>query len=273
MPEKLFEFGRRFADIYLNQRLPQAAAALSYYFTMTIFPLLVVLYTLLGNNYEDAMRLLSVADKFLAADTAEYIRQFIQYVALHNSKTMMIAGVSVLITTASSAVRALTKTIGIMQGGARYYGLKAIPFSVIFSFIFTAVIYLSMLILLTGRTFFNSMIELMPFLEGYLPWNYIRFFVLGIIVFAMFWIVYSFSRRIGEHYMTVPGAALATVGMIAVSLSFSVFLSASARYPLIYGSIASVILLMFWLYASSLVLYCGAAFNIVLRDMKAEAEE
>ena len=64
-----------------------------------------------------------------------------------------------------------------------------------------------------------------------------------------------------------------SLGMVAVSIGFSVFISASQRYPLIYGSIASLILLMFWLYVSSLVVYCGAALNIVLRDMKADTEE
>ena len=272
MSGKLIEFGRRFADIFTEQRLTQAAAALSYYFTMTIFPLIIVLYTLLGNSYENAMRAVAMAQNFLAADTVNSIRQFLAYVAVHNNMAMMLAGVFVLITTASSTVRSLTRTIGNMQGGARYYGLKSIPLSVIFSFIYTAVIYVSMLILLTGRTFFNFLSKYLPFIKAYHPWNYIRFLVLTVIVFAMFWIVYSFSRRKGEHYSTLPGAVLATVGMIAVSLSFSVFLSASERYPLIYGSIASIILLMFWLYVSSLVLYCGAAFNIVLRDMKAEME-
>ena len=37
---------------------------------------------------------------------------------------------------------------------------------------------------------------------------------------------------------------------------------------MVYGSLASLILLMLWLYFCSLVIYCGAAFNIVLRDMK-----
>ena len=71
-------------------------------------------------------------------------------------------------------------------------------------------------------------------------------------------------------YDTFPGAILATLAMVAVSYVFSAFIGASVKYPMVYGSLASLILLMMWLYFCSLVIYCGAAFNIVLRDMKRE---
>ena len=74
----------------------------------------------------------------------------------------------------------------------------------------------------------------------------------------------------GEAYDTFPGAILATLAMVAVNFVFSEFIGASVRYPMVYGSLASLILLMMWLYFCSLVIYCGAAFNIVLRDMKRE---
>lgn len=268
---KPLDFGRRFAKIYISQRLSQAAAALSYYFTMTLFPLLIVLYTLLGNSYEKAMRAVSLAEKLMAADTANSIREFLAYIAVHNSGAMMIAGITMLATTASAAVRSLSATIGNMQGGARFYGIKSFPFSIIFSLAFTIAIYVSMLIMLTGREFIRGLNSLLPFVDISHSWNYLRFIVLAGIVFVLFWIAYAFSKRKTDTYNTFPGAFFATLGMVAVSIGFSVFLSASQRYPLIYGSIASLILLMFWLYVSSLVVYCGAALNIVLRDMKADA--
>ena len=49
------------------------------------------------------------------------------------------------------------------------------------------------------------------------------------------------------------------------------FIAASAKYPLVYGSIASVILLIFWLYLCSLMLIMGMVLNIVLRDREEKA--
>ena len=49
-----------------------------------------------------------------------------------------------------------------------------------------------------------------------------------------------------------------------MTLVFSNFIGVSTRYPLVYGSLASVILLMFWLFLICQIIYLGAALNIVL---------
>ena len=46
-----------------------------------------------------------------------------------------------------------------------------------------------------------------------------------------------------------------------MSWLFSGFIAASSRYPLVYGSLASMILLMFWLFLCSQLIYLGAALN------------
>ena len=57
---------------------------------------------------------------------------------------------------------------------------------------------------------------------------------------------------------------------MGVSVAFSAFIGASARYPLVYGSLASVILLMLWLYTCCMMIFCGAALNVALRDQHRE---
>ena len=70
------------------------------------------------------------------------------------------------------------------------------------------------------------------------------------------------------YYPTWPGALVGTVGSVGMSMLFSVFLSASTRYSLVYGSLASMILLMLWLYFFCQILYVAAAFNIALLDIR-----
>ena len=54
--------------------------------------------------------------------------------------------------------------------------------------------------------------------------------------------------------------------LVAVSMAFSTFIGASTKYPLVYGSLSAVILLMLWLYTCCMVILCGAAFNVARRD-------
>ena len=53
-----------------------------------------------------------------------------------------------------------------------------------------------------------------------------------------------------------------------MSLIFSGFIAVSTRYSLVYGSLASVILLMYWIYLICRVIYIGAALNVSLRDLR-----
>ena len=114
---------KKIFDLYLYKKIPRAAAALSYYLTMTVFPLIICLYTLLGNNYAKVMAILDFAEQFLSAEAIRNIKGFLNYVAVNHSMTMLLAGVMILLTSASAAVRTLQSTIGEMQGGKRFQGL------------------------------------------------------------------------------------------------------------------------------------------------------
>ena len=268
----MLDFLREFGALYVGKRLTRASAALSYFLTMTLFPLLIILYTLLGNSYDKAMRVLNFAKNFIAAESADTIAEFLRYVASNNSTAMMIAAVLVLVTSASAAVRSLQATIGEMQGGQRFQGLMGFVFSVILSLLFVAALYFGVLVMLTGREFIQWLNGVLPFIDIRDSWNTLRFLVLAGIDFGIVWGIYAVSKRRIDRYPTALGAMLAMLGMVGVSIAFSLIIGASARYPLVYGSLASVILLMFWLYTACLVIYCGAAFNIALRNVRAEGK-
>ena len=272
MLRKSAAFAGRFADLFTRQRLVMASAALAYHLTMTIFPLMIVLYTLLGNNYSKALRVLSFATNLMAVETVDILRDFLAYVALHNSTAMMIAGITVLVTSASAAVRTLHFTIGGLQGGTRFKGLPLFLFSVLFSVLLIAVVYLGMIIMLSGREVLQRISTHLPFLDLGDSWHMLRFLILAGIELGMFWFSYAMLRRKGERYRVLPGAILSSIAMVAVSLCFSLVIGASVRYPLVYGSLASMILLMLWLYCGGLVFFCGAALNVCIRDSK-EAED
>lgn len=270
MFKTILRFAREFARLYLNKALPRASAALSYFLTMTFFPLLIILYTLLGSSYGKATQMLELAEKFLAADTVRAIGEFLRYVARNHDGSMMAAAVIVLVTSASAAVRSLQATIGDMQGGQRFQGLMGFVFSVIFSLLFTASLYFAILVMLTGGSFIRWLNGVLPFVDIGSSWNTLRFIVLAGIVYVITWGIYEVAKRRQDSYPTQPGAVLATLAMVGVSIAFSVFIGASARYPLVYGSLASVILLMLWLYTVCLVICSGAAVNIALRNVRRE---
>jgi len=268
MLDMFARFLRRFYRIYVTKRLSRASAALSYFLTMTFFPLVICLYSLLGNSYDRAMTVLAFAKTIMAAETASVLEDFLNYVASNDSTAMTVAAVTVLISSSSAAVRSLQSSIGEMQGGQRYQGVMGFVFSIVFSLLFLAAIYFAVLVMLTGRSFLDMLMSFIPFMDVSGSWEQLRFLVLFGIEYVMIRGVYEASKRGEDNYDTRAGALSATGFMVGISMAFSAFIGASSKYPLVYGSLASVILLMLWLYVCCLVIYCGAAMNIVLRDLK-----
>lgn len=259
---------QKLADIYSKKRIPRASAALSYYLTMTVFPLFICLYALLGKNYGRAAETMDFVADFLAADTVQFISDFLKHVAESNSPAVVVVALTVLVTSSSAAVRTIQATIGEMQGGQRFQGIMNFLFSIVFSFAFLAAMYFSVLVILTGQEVLNFLNDLLPFVDISSSWVWLRFLLLAGIVLVIFWGVYCFSKRRSDRYGTFPGAALATAATVVMSAAFSVFVGESAKYPLVYGSLASIILLMLWLYTCCQIIFIGAAFNIALRDLK-----
>lgn len=269
---KLIDFVRRFIRMYTEHKLTISAAAMSYNLTMTFFPLLIVLYTLLGNSYTAALSLLDFVDNLMSAETVTIIRDFIYYVATHRSTAMFVAGLTVLLTSSSAAVRVIASTINSMQGSARFTGIWALIYSVVFSVVLLLGVYLSFFIILAGPGILEKINEILPIIDLSGVWIHIRLFVLYGILLLLFWSIYVGMRPRKDHYRTWPGALLAALAMSALSYIFSNVISASVRYPLVYGYLASMILLMLWLYFCSLIVFAGAAFNIILRNFSREKQ-
>ena len=265
---KFRRFVRCFSRIYTRRRLPRAAAALSYYLTMTFFLLVICLYTLLGNSYDKAMRVLGFAGSIMAAETVSFLEDFLYYVSANNSTAMMAASIVVLLTSASAAVRSLQETIGDLQGGQRFQGALGFLFSLVFSLLFVAALYFAILVMLTGRSVIERLNQVLPFVDISQSWGYVRFLALAGIDYVIVWAMYEASKRSWDSYRTWPGALLSTAAMVVVSIVFSVFISASVKYPLVYGSLASVIILMLWLYFFGNILIMGNTVNYLLEKYK-----
>ena len=271
MLEKIKSFVLDTADVYFGKRVTRGAAALAYYLTMTIFPLLICLYSMLGSQYRQAMQILGVVQNFIAEDTFTTLEDFLAYVASSNSTAMLIAALLVLITSASAAFRSFEMTVGDIQGQMRFRGVGGFIISLLFSVVFLAAVYLSILIMLTGSWFLSFVDKWLPFVNISKSWTWVRFLILFGVVFLMIYFFYYVTVPKNRPYQVTKGALTATGAMVVVSIVFSVFISASAKYPLVYGSIASIILLMLWLYLASYVLIMGEVINIVLRYRKEKA--
>lgn len=261
------KFFKRFIFLYTDNRVPMASAALSYYLTMTFFPLIICLYTLLGNNYDAALEALKAVDKVLPESVYNFILRFMDYVQNNYSVVMMLLAVSVIILTASAAFRSMQNTIGRMQGARRYEGYAFFVGSMILALLFTVTVWLGIVAIFTGEVLVNWLNSLTS-VDISSSWMYLRFIILFAVALIIIVLIFEICKRKEDHYPTFCGAFIATGGLVGISYLFSLIINNSIKYPTVYASLASIILLMFWLYCCCQVIYIGATVNVTLRDMK-----
>lgn len=96
---------------------------------------------------------------------------------------------------------------------------------------------------------------------------------LSVIVFA-FALLYRYAPncRGNRPAWLTPGAIIAGVVWLVMSVGFSVYLGSFGNFNKIYGSLGAAVALFMWFYLSAYVVLMGAAFNAQLERVRSGAE-
>ena len=254
--------------IYTEQRLAIASAGLCYFLTLSFFPLLICLQSMLGSMFPPTEELRGMLSVFFPENTVTAIREYLRYVAANRSDTMLVMALTAVASSSAAAFRVLDRVMGEMRGGRRFPGLAALVFSFCFSLLFLAAIYLAVLLIGTGKWFLDLADRQIFFMNISESWSWWRFVLLFALLFVLLSGVYRVTAPRGKRSLLLPGAGLASLALVALSIAFSAFIGASAKYPLVYGSLASVMVIMLWLYACGVILFLGCAVNVTLERLK-----
>jgi membrane protein len=63
----------------------------------------------------------------------------------------------------------------------------------------------------------------------------------------------------------MPGAIFSTIVWLVYSWAFSFYISNYANYSVTYGSLATIVIFILWLYGTMNIVFVGAEINVVLR--------
>ena len=92
--------------------------------------------------------------------------------------------------------------------------------------------------------------------------NNLRTPVLGILFFVVILANYYLLPRIRVPLRAVlPGAVVATIGIMIVTWFYSLYISRATNYNLLYGAFSNILAMLLWFYLISWVLCIGMMFN------------
>ena len=264
---KPVRFGLEVGELYFSKRVSRSAAELAYFLILTFFPVLICINAFIGLLHLDINAVLEAASTFLPRETLGILGDYIQYITGNQSPALLAAGGIMTLFSASAAFRALMNIMEDLYGRKSYAGVWRIAASVAFSVLFLLTIYLALVVLLTGGWLFHLVERLFHLETATLPWDWqwFRFLLLFLLVLVLVLAVYRLGtplpfRRTRTLYLT---ALLSAAALVACSVLFSWFIGMSSRYSLVYGSLASLIILLVWLYLCGNILILGNVFNCV----------
>jgi membrane protein len=255
-------------DVYFSKRVSRSAAELAYFLILTFFPILICVSAFVGRLNLDLGDLLQEADKILPGGVNAILDDYLRYLETSQTHGMLIVGIFMTVLFASAAVRSLMNIMHEIYGRATFRGLSQLVASILFSMFLLFAMYLSMAVVVTGNWFFSlieQLFDLENVAERFGTWQWLKYLILLGVVFLFILLLYRFTAPLTRpRPPVVIGALCAAVALAAASVIFSWFMSRSTRYSLVYGSLASVIILLVWLYLCGNILILGNVANFVL---------
>ena len=244
------------ADTFLARRVTRSAAELAYCMVMALFPAIICMYDLLALILRDPTAVLRIVETLvLPRETQALVSEFLTYVSGNTSEVMFFAALFVMITSA---------IVGEIHGGKRFGIVRSTIVSVAFSVAFLLVLYLCILLMLTGKRFLLWLDALLPHVSIVWSWTWLRFLILFAILLMMILILYRLTTPRRPQHRVLPGAVFSAVAIVCMSILLSWLIGNSTKYSLVYGSLASVVILLFWFQAFGLLLILGVLLNHAL---------
>jgi membrane protein len=246
------------------------AASLSYYFLFALFPTMLFLTALLGLLPVPELmdRLLEYITRMLPGDAASLLIKTLAEVVKGARGSLVSIGVLAALWGAASGMVSIRTALNVAYGARDRrpwwrQRLDAVALTVWFSLLTL----LALLLLVFGERIGEAVAGALGVGQAFTrTWNFARWPLGTMLALFGITLVYHFAPATPQRWRWVtPGSAFALMGWLVASYGLRLYVGYFGNYNATYGSIGGVILLMLWLYLSSLALLVGAEINSLIR--------
>ncbi len=242
-------------------------AQLTYYLILAIFPFLIFLVAMISFTPLSPDEILRSLQRFLPQSSHDTIRSTLIEIQQARSQTLLSFGMMGTIWSASKGVDAIMKALNKAydeEETRRYYQVKGI--SVLFTLALAVSIALTFFLLILGEWVGNQMFAFFSIPDSFdALWGAGKYAIPLAVLALVFVSLYKYIPNCRLTFKEVlPGAAFSTCGWIVTSLFFSFYVNNFGSYTKTYGSLGGVIVLLIWLYLSSVIIVLAGEINATL---------
>jgi membrane protein len=253
------------------------AAQLAYYLILALFPFILVLVSLMGTfgSEELASEVLTYFQRVMPQQAYAIIETFTANIISGQAEApgLFTFGILFTIWAASGAFAALINALNRaydVQETRPFWKVRGI--AILMTLGLSVLVLIGVLLLVLGPQIGDTIAQVFGLKDTFeLGWNIARWpAALFFMVFTVA-LLYYFAPDVEQPFRWItPGGLIGVLLWVLASVAFNFYVSNFGSYNKTYGSIGAVIVLLLYLYISSLTIVFGATLNAILVRMKEE---
>jgi membrane protein len=253
------------------------AAQLAYYLILALFPFILVLVSLMGTfgSEELASEVLGYFRQVMPEEAYKIIETFTGNIISGDAKAPGLLSFGILFTiwVASGAFAALINALNRaydVQETRPFWKVRGI--AILMTLGLSVLILAGVLLLVLGPQIGATIANVFGLGDLFLlVWDIARWPVALLFMVFTVALLYYFAPDVDQPFRWItPGGLIGVLLWVLASLAFNFYVSNFGSYNKTYGSIGAVIVLLLYLYISSLTILFGATLNATLVRMKEE---
>lgn len=244
------------------------SAQLAYFFLLSVFPFLLFLVTLLGYFPIDDRAFMEYIAAYLPNQVVAMIDSNLTSIMDNRSGSLLSVGIIGTLWSASNGFNAISKSFNKayrVEENRSFLLNRLVALGLMIGLIF--MIAIALLLSVFGKLIGEQLFSLIG-LDDYLNvWNITRWIATSLTFFVALLLLYKLAPNEKVFFRhAIWGAIFATVFWQLTSLGFSFYVNTLGNYSATYGSLGTVIILMFWFYLFGIIITTGGVINAYIKE-------
>ena len=249
------------------------SANLSYYFILSLFPMLIVALALIPYFKIDQQFLLEKIQNFAPGDLGDYLFDMISEVLNNKNNTIITVGIVFTLWSASSGIYGIIIAFNNafrVRDGRIWIVTKLI--SVVITALFLVGMFVVLALVVFGKQLTYLLFHKFNLDEGfYNLWSVLNYSFPILFTFIVFVFLYIMGPNLKLKAISIlPGSIFATVSWTLISRLFGYYIDHFSSYIKTYGTIGAFMAFIIWLYITGYILIIGAEINAIFHNYRVE---
>lgn len=266
--KKWFQFLDKLFYRIKEDEVAAVGGQLTYFLILSIFPFLIFFLNILSYTSIAREEVLDNLLIVLPIEAQIMIKNIVTEIIGSSSDTLLSLGIILTIWTGSLGITAIIRAVNRaydVEKKRPYWKLKGL--SIIFTIVLALLIIIVLSMLVFGEVIGNKIFGRFgaTFIFHHI-WEFLRIIIPFTSMIIIFALIYKLSPTPEEGLnikfsQALPGAIFTTTGWILASMVFSYYVNNFGNYSKTYGSLGGIIILLVWLYITSIMIILGGEIN------------